>query len=98
MKFYEGEFSELSRRALCHFQKGLSSVEVVKDGNLQRVHFKNAYENVWRSELRETIKWNVDRSSPTNKLRNFIDWLDEVGGELRYQRKMRRFKMLFSTW
>ncbi len=76
-----------------HFRKG--SVEIIKDGNLQRVHFKNKYEKSWRDELREYIKWNVDRSSASNKLRNFNEWLDEVACDLRFHSKMKTFSIEF---
>ena len=73
----------------------------MKDDSLQRIYFKNKYERAWREELREHIKWNVDRSSPSNKLRNFIDWLPEVALDLRYQRRINSFPLLLfltSTW
>lgn len=31
-----------------------------------------------REDVKEVVKWNVDRSSPTNKIRDFMAWSTEV--------------------
>ena len=45
-------------------------------------------QNVLREEIKEKFKYSVDRSSPSNKLRDFMDWSIDIIEDIKYQRKI----------
>ena len=45
-------------------------------------------QNVIRPELKEKMKWNVDRSSPSNKIHDFIHWSDILIRDFYFHQKM----------
>lgn len=45
-------------------------------------------QNVLREEIKEKLKWGVDRSSPSNKIRDFMDWARSILIDIRRQRKI----------
>jgi len=38
-------------------------------------------QNKFREDLVERVKWNVNRDSPEDKLRDFLDWMKAVKKE-----------------
>ncbi|GFR73259.1 inositol 1,4,5-trisphosphate receptor type 1 [Elysia marginata] len=45
-------------------------------------------QNVLREEIKEKFKYEVDRTSPSNKLRDFMDWSSCIIDDIKYQRKI----------
>ena len=45
-------------------------------------------QNVLRHEVIDKVKWEVNRSSPTNKLRDFMAWSRDVLEDIDYQRAL----------
>ena len=43
-------------------------------GHFQRLYFKVNDAKVLRNWVKDKLKWEVDRSSPANKLRDFLTW------------------------
>jgi inositol 1,4,5-triphosphate receptor type 1 len=43
---------------------------------------------VLREEIKEKFKYSVDRSSPSNKLRDFMDWSVDIIKDIKYQRRI----------
>jgi len=44
------------------------------------------------------VKWNVDRTSPSEKLRDFHQWFKDIRKEIRYQKMvLGNFVMAFIT-
>jgi len=41
-----------------------------------------------REEVKEKLKWNVDRTSPSNKIRDLMDWTRDIMQDISYQRKI----------
>jgi inositol 1,4,5-triphosphate receptor type 1 len=41
-----------------------------------------------REEVKERMKWSVDRSSPSNKIRDFMEWSKDILKDIYYQRKV----------
>lgn len=39
-----------------------------------------------REEVKEMLKWNVDRSSPSNKIRELMEWTKDIMKDIAYQR------------
>lgn len=45
-------------------------------------------QNVLREEVKEKLIWNVDRSSPSNKIRDLMKWSKDILKDIYYQRKI----------
>ena len=45
-------------------------------------------QNVLREEVKEKLTWNVDRSSPSNKIRDLMKWSRDILNDIYYQRKI----------
>uniref|UniRef100_A0A1I8GLK6 Helicase n=1 Tax=Macrostomum lignano TaxID=282301 RepID=A0A1I8GLK6_9PLAT len=44
--------------------------------------------NVLRDEVKEKLKWNVDRNSSSTKIRDFMDWTKAILNDIHYQKKV----------
>ncbi len=75
-----------------YFMNHTLSIEILKGDNLQRVYFTVEDKEVLRESVKERLKWEVDRGSPSNKLRGFMDWAREVCADIRYQRRVKFYK------
>lgn len=45
-------------------------------------------QNILREEVKEKLKWSVDRSSPTGKIRDLMAWTRDIMDDISYQRKI----------
>ena len=45
-------------------------------------------QRVLREEVKESLKWNVNRSSPSNKIRDLMEWTKDIMKDIAYQRKI----------
>ncbi|XP_070537450.1 LOW QUALITY PROTEIN: inositol 1,4,5-trisphosphate-gated calcium channel ITPR3-like [Ptychodera flava] len=61
------------------------SIELLKDGEVQKVHFRVKDTSVLREEVKEKVKWNISRESPSDKITDFIDWSKDIMDDIRYQ-------------
>ncbi|CAG5128028.1 unnamed protein product, partial [Candidula unifasciata] len=48
------------------------------------------YQRVLREEVKEKLKWGVDRSSPSNKIRDLMGWTKDIMKDIAYQQKILR--------
>ncbi len=46
------------------------------------------FQNVLREEIKEKLKWSVDRSSPSNKIRDLMRWSKDILKDIYYQRRI----------
>ncbi|XP_071176008.1 inositol 1,4,5-trisphosphate-gated calcium channel ITPR2-like isoform X12 [Mytilus edulis] len=76
------------QKAFDFYKKNSSSIEIVKDDVLQKVNFRVKNKNYLRDQVKEKIKWTVDRSSPSNKIRDIIRWTKDIMQDISYQRKI----------
>ncbi|KAK6195492.1 hypothetical protein SNE40_000911 [Patella caerulea] len=76
------------RAAWKYFSNSTLSIEIIKDDTLQKIYFTVRDKNVLREEKKEKFKYEVDRSSPSNKLRDFMDWSSDIIDDIRYQKKI----------
>jgi inositol 1,4,5-triphosphate receptor type 1 len=56
---------------------------------------------VLREEIKEKFKYEVDRTSPSNKIRDFMDWASDIIQDIKYQRKVRANpvgRLLLKLW
>ncbi|KAK3085572.1 hypothetical protein FSP39_005468 [Pinctada imbricata] len=75
-------------RAFEFYKKNSLSIEILKDDVLQKVHFRVKNKNYLREEVKEKLKWSVDRSSPSNKIRDLMSWSRDIMKDICYQRKI----------
>ncbi len=45
-------------------------------------------QTVLREDVKEMFKYEVDRSSPSNKLREFMDWSKDIMADIKYTRRI----------
>ncbi|PVD21456.1 hypothetical protein C0Q70_19629 [Pomacea canaliculata] len=76
------------QKALDYYKKNCLSIEIVKEDILQKVNFRVKNKSVLREEVKEKLKWNVDRTSPTNKIRDLMGWTRDIMRDISYQRKI----------
>ncbi|CAH1798712.1 unnamed protein product [Owenia fusiformis] len=76
------------KQAYEFYKKSSMSIEIIKDDNLQRVNFRVKAKNVLREEVKEKLKWNVDRTSPSNKIRDMMRWSKDILKDIYYQRRI----------
>lgn len=58
-------------------------------------------QNVLREEIKDKFKYEVDRTTPSNKIRDFMDWASDIIQDIKYQRKIRSNivgRMLLKLW
>ncbi|XP_053402419.1 inositol 1,4,5-trisphosphate receptor type 1-like isoform X7 [Mercenaria mercenaria] len=75
-------------KAYDYYKKNSTSVEIVKDDVLQKINFRIKNKILIREEVKEKLKWNVDRTSPSNKIRDLMDWTRDIMQDISYQRKI----------
>ncbi|KAH3769470.1 hypothetical protein DPMN_170739 [Dreissena polymorpha] len=75
-------------KAFEYYKKNSTSVEIVKDDVLQKINFRIKNKILIREEVKEKLKWNVDRTSPSNKIRDLMDWTRDIMQDISYQRKI----------
>ncbi|KAL4234550.1 hypothetical protein ACF0H5_006191 [Mactra antiquata] len=75
-------------KAYDYYKKNSTSVEIVKDDVLQKTNFRIKNKILIREEVKEKLKWNVDRTSPSNKIRDLMDWTRDIMQDISYQRKI----------
>ncbi|KAL4233979.1 hypothetical protein ACF0H5_005634 [Mactra antiquata] len=76
----------LQLKAFNFYKKNCQSIEIVKDDELQKANFRVRSTQVLREEVKEMLKWNVDRSSPSNKIRDLMAWSGDIMKDIAYQR------------
>ncbi|XP_070173454.1 inositol 1,4,5-trisphosphate-gated calcium channel ITPR3-like [Littorina saxatilis] len=70
------------------FAERTLSIEILKDDVLQKIHFQVKDKNALREEIKDKFKYSVDRSSPSNKLRDFMAWSTDIIEDIKYQRRI----------
>ena len=60
-------------QAYAHYESHTKSIEVLRGNNLVRVHFFDKNCKVLREDVKEQLKWEVNRNSPGDKIEDFVD-------------------------
>eukprot|EP00730_Choanoeca_flexa_P002797 TRINITY_DN11178_c0_g1_i2.p1 TRINITY_DN11178_c0_g1~~TRINITY_DN11178_c0_g1_i2.p1 ORF type:complete len:1472 (+),score=415.20 TRINITY_DN11178_c0_g1_i2:98-4417(+) len=76
--------------ALLHFSKVVRSVEILRDGQLHKCHFVDQWRGQLSDDIKERLIWSVDRSSPADKIRDFVDKSKVIIADTRYRAEMKR--------
>ncbi|CAH1800294.1 unnamed protein product [Owenia fusiformis] len=78
----------MQMKAFKYYKKNTMSVEVLKDDYLQKKTFRVKNKNLLREEIKEKMKWSIDRTSPSNKIRDFMQWTNDIVKDIYYQKKI----------
>ncbi|XP_070538210.1 inositol 1,4,5-trisphosphate-gated calcium channel ITPR3-like [Ptychodera flava] len=70
------------------FLNNSMSIELLKDGEVQKVHFRVKDTSVLREAVKERVKWHISRESPNDKITDFIDWSTDIMDDIRYQKEI----------
>ena len=62
------------------------SIEIMRYGRLQKIHFLNKWPNDIRRDVKDGLLWGVDRSSPSEKIRDFTERADTIMADIDYFR------------
>ncbi len=58
-------------------------------------------QKVLREEVKDQMKWDVDRSSSSTKIRELMAWSHDIINDIYYQKRKRRnpfFNLLIQRW
>ncbi|CAC5357472.1 unnamed protein product [Mytilus coruscus] len=95
------KISATHQKAIDFYKKSCLSIEIVKEDVLQKVNFRVENKSLLRDEVKENLKWNVDRTSPSNKIRDLMGWTSDILKDISYQRKILQkpiSKMFTKLW
>ena len=56
--------------------------------SVPKISFTFFHQTVLREDVKEKFKYDVDRSSPSSKLRELIDWSGDILYDIKYTRKV----------
>ncbi|ESO91009.1 hypothetical protein LOTGIDRAFT_163525 [Lottia gigantea] len=78
----------LQQKAFNFYKKNSMSIEIVKEDDLQKINFRVKNKRVLREEVKEKLKWGVNRSSPSNKIRDLMAWTKDIMKDIAYQQRI----------
>ncbi|XP_055955374.1 inositol 1,4,5-trisphosphate receptor type 1 [Patella vulgata] len=82
------KLTPLQQKAFNFYKKNSMSIEIVKEDVLQKINFRVKNKRVLREEVKEKLKWSVDRSSPSNKIRDLMAWTKDIMKDIAYQQRI----------
>jgi len=85
----DDDVTEEEKEASAFYRSNSKTVEILKDGELQKAYFRVKDEDDLREEVKEQLKWNVDRSTTSNKIRDLMEWSEDIIDDIYYHRKVR---------
>ena len=104
----EKDKQESILRAWNYCENRSKSVEVtyITEDNVQilnKVHFKSLDSGMLTDDVREKVKWEINRDSAEDKLRDFLDWFKAVKIDQKYHYKLRNTPVIsiylkYQTW
>eukprot|EP00039_Didymoeca_costata_P011469 m.161015 g.161015 ORF g.161015 m.161015 type:complete len:2636 (+) comp15183_c0_seq1:24-7931(+) len=87
-KYISEEEDQKKKSAFDMFEKEDCTIEIVRGGNLVKVHFPGArWKPFLRAEVKETLQWKVDRSSPSDKIRSFVEESRTIIADILYEKE-----------
>eukprot|EP00050_Salpingoeca_kvevrii_P002520 m.196116 g.196116 ORF g.196116 m.196116 type:complete len:2530 (-) comp10628_c0_seq6:379-7968(-) len=89
--FLAGSESEVEEEntadpATLYFEENSVSIEVMRWDRIQKIHFLNKWRHHLRPEVKSDLLWHVDRSSPTDKIRDFVDRCQVIIADIDYMK------------
>ncbi|OAF67008.1 hypothetical protein A3Q56_05269 [Intoshia linei] len=80
--------------ALQYYNSKTLSIEILMDGELERVYFKCNDKKVLREDIVSKFKYEVDRTSPTSKLRDLLVWSVDIMDDINYTKRIQRIPIV----
>eukprot|EP00043_Microstomoeca_roanoka_P019214 m.213666 g.213666 ORF g.213666 m.213666 type:complete len:2617 (+) comp16958_c0_seq4:400-8250(+) len=65
-------------------EQEVSSIEILRDGHVHRVHFLNRWADKIREGVKEELKWNVNRGSPSERFDDFLNRAKTIVQDIQY--------------
>lgn len=63
------------------------TIEIVRNGGLRKIHFRgHEWSRYLRPEIKSALQWSLDRSSPSDKIRDFVKKSQMIIGDMKYER------------
>ncbi|KAL4219957.1 hypothetical protein ACF0H5_020368 [Mactra antiquata] len=93
--------AEEQKAAFDYYAESTLSIEIIKDDVIQKMYFRVKDKKVLREEIKDKFKYEVDRSSPSNKIRDFMDWSSDIIKDIKYQRRVHANaigRLLVNAW
>jgi hypothetical protein len=82
-------FSGDPSKGFLAFQKTDLTIEIHRDGRLRKIHFPGAeWAQYLRPEVKHELNWHVERTSPTDKIRDFVTRCRTIIADIKYQREL----------
>eukprot|EP00051_Salpingoeca_urceolata_P021905 m.350050 g.350050 ORF g.350050 m.350050 type:complete len:1958 (+) comp19886_c0_seq3:2025-7898(+) len=78
-------------------QEHSCSIEIFNRGELQKLYFWNKWKKSLRNSVKTELVWGVDRSSPANKIRDFVARSKVVVADLEYLQHVEEFSVFTRT-
>lgn len=77
---------ERQRKLLRELEERVATIEVVKDDRLEKVYFDaGKMPKNLREHMKKGLLWSVDRSSPADQIRDFVEQSEELHKNMLYQ-------------
>jgi inositol 1,4,5-triphosphate receptor type 1 len=64
--------------------KTASSIEIMRDGEVHKIHFQDKWSKKIREDVKEALKWGVDRGSPSDQLADFVKQCKTIMADIAY--------------
>eukprot|EP00056_Hartaetosiga_gracilis_P010415 m.153526 g.153526 ORF g.153526 m.153526 type:complete len:2653 (+) comp13309_c1_seq5:67-8025(+) len=75
----------------------ISSIEILRDNEVHRVHFRNKWRDTIRPDVKETMKWNVERGSPAEKFSDFMERVKTIVADIHYHSRVKELGFVTRT-
>eukprot|EP00053_Salpingoeca_punica_P017480 m.168492 g.168492 ORF g.168492 m.168492 type:complete len:2590 (+) comp17217_c0_seq4:243-8012(+) len=74
------------------------SIEIMRSGRIQKIHFLDKWSPLLRRDVKEKLKWTVDRTSPSDKIRSFVEMSRTIIADIDYIKEMRALSPIFRVF
>mmetsp|Transcript_19552 Transcript_19552/g.58269 ORF Transcript_19552/g.58269 Transcript_19552/m.58269 type:complete len:2305 (+) Transcript_19552:63-6977(+) len=88
-QFHDVGGEKTSSKGYLAFEKEDLTIEIHRHGRLRKIHFPGAeWVEYLRSEVKHELNWHVERTSPTDKIRDFVLRCRTIIADIKYQRDL----------
>ena len=74
---------------------------IIHDFNVVQLNYVFPLQSLIREDIKELVKWNIDRTTPSAKLRDLLMWSQDIIKDVKYQKKVLKnpfLKFLAMRW
>eukprot|EP00054_Salpingoeca_dolichothecata_P021398 m.136903 g.136903 ORF g.136903 m.136903 type:complete len:2486 (+) comp23973_c0_seq1:94-7551(+) len=85
------DFESIKDSQYDYFKDKTGSIEILRDGDLQKIHFPIRSKAALRDTVKEELLWNIDRShGPVDKVRDFVLRARRIIADMKRQNRLLR--------